>query len=111
MTIKLFLTYTAHAEPESDPKGFEVTRLSDLPSVHITARDGFDVHEEIFPSLDLRRKTMRVHVEHLQPNANTQETTQGSIRDSRTEKFLKAVSQVETYLHACINHSANVNRI
>ena len=95
MTIKLYLTYTPNTELTSEPDGFEVIPLSDLPTVRIATRDGFDVHEEVFPSLKLRMKTMRVQVEHLQAIPNTQETTQGSLRDPRTEKFLKAVSQVD----------------
>ena len=39
-------------------------------------------------------KTMKVQVEHLQPITNTQETTQGSVRDPRVETLLKAISQV-----------------
>ncbi|KAI9664622.1 MAG: DNA binding protein [Bathelium mastoideum] len=64
-----------------------------LPSVTIATRNGFNVHVEEFPSLELRMRRMKVQVEHLQLIRNTQETTQGSLRDPRTEKFLKAVSQ------------------
>ena len=94
MSIKVYLIDIAGMGPNVDSEWFDVTPLSDLPDVHVATRDGFRVHEEMFPSLELRTKRMRVQIEHLLPTTSTQETTQGSIRDPRTEAFLKAVSQV-----------------
>ncbi|KAF2233944.1 hypothetical protein EV356DRAFT_183530 [Viridothelium virens] len=92
-SIKFYLIYTPHTNSRSDLEGFEVTSLSDFPSDRITARDGFKVHQETFSSLILGSQRMRLQIEHLQQIGDTQETTQESLRDSRTANFLEEVSQ------------------